>query len=109
MSALPLLDRGQLAAAVNRPGVTLLDFWEASCAPCRTLEPRVEAFARRHADEVIGYRIDVATDQDTPAEFDVHSIPTLVFLRHGREVTRLDGLIRDDDLEHALHDHRSTD
>jgi thioredoxin 1 len=30
------------------------------------------------------------------------SIPTIVVLRNGREVTRLDGLIREADLEQAL-------
>lgn len=30
------------------------------------------------------------------------SIPTLILFRDGHEVTRLDGLIRDEDLERAL-------
>jgi thioredoxin 1 len=82
----------------------LLDFWQASCAPCRALEPRLEKLAQRRPGEFTGYRVDVDADPDTPAEFGVRSIPTLVLLRDGHEITRLDGLIRDADLDRALDD-----
>lgn len=107
MSSFPILDSAALSDALRTPGLVLLDFWQLSCAPCRALEPRLERFAQRHPSEFTGYRIDVDTDQDTPAAFDVRSIPTLVLLREGREVTRLDGLIRDSDLEQALDAHRA--
>lgn len=106
MSSFPILDNPAPEAALGTPGLVLLDFWQLSCAPCRALEPRLERFARRHPGEFTGYRIDVDTDQDTPAAFDVRSIPTLVLLRDGREVARLDGLIRDSDLDQALDAHR---
>jgi len=48
------------------------------------------------------YRIDVETEHDAVASFGVMTIPTLILLRDGREVARLDGLIRDEDLEDAL-------
>jgi thioredoxin-like negative regulator of GroEL len=37
----------------------------------------------------------------------VQSIPTLVLLRHGHEVARLDGLNRDADLDRALDESRA--
>ena len=46
------------------------------------------------------------TAQSTPADFGVQSIPTLVLLRDGHEVARLDGLIRDADLDRVLDEHR---
>lgn len=102
MSAFPILNRGRVAGALDRPGLVLLDFWQLSCAPCRTLEPRLEKLAQGRGGEFTGYRIDVDADPDTPAEFGVRSIPTLVLLRDGREVDRLDGFIRDTDLHQAL-------
>lgn len=102
MSYFPILDHTALSIALRTPGLVLLDFWQLSCAPCRALEPRLERFARRRAGEFIGYRIDVDTDQHTPAEFAVSSIPTLLLVSEGREVARLDGLVRDTDLDQAL-------
>lgn len=107
MSAFPILDRDQVAAALDRPGLVLLDFWQASCAPCRALEPRLERFAQRRQGEFSGYRIDVDANPDTSVQFNVRSIPTLVLLRDGHEIARLNGLIRDADLDRALDENRA--
>lgn len=102
MARFPVLPAGQVDQATGPGGLVLLDFWQAACPPCRALEPRLEAFARRHPGVFTGYRIDVDTDQRTPDRFGVMSIPTLIWLRDGTEAARLDGLIRDADLEDTL-------
>ncbi len=87
---------------VPQEGVVLLDFYQASCAPCRALEPRVEAFARRHAGELRVLQVDVDEDMATAQRLGVQSLPTLIVFRDGEETTRLDGLISEDDLDAAL-------
>jgi thioredoxin len=108
LSSFPILEHSDVAATVSEPGLVLLDFWQLSCAPCRALEPRLEQLTQRRAGEFTGYRIDVDTDQATPADFGVQSIPTLVLLRDGHEVARLDGLIRDADLDRVLDEHTAS-
>lgn len=98
---IPEIAAAQLDAA-TASGVVLLDFWQETCPPCRALEPRLEAFARRHRRELSAYRIDIDKDQDTPRRLGVMSIPTLIIFRGGQEVERLDGLIREQELEGAL-------
>ncbi len=98
----PLIGADQLTDITTRPGVVLLDFWQNSCAPCLALEPRLHQFSSLHPGEFQGYRVDVDTDQQVVAAYQVTSIPTIVVLRDGHEVTRLDGLIRNEDLEQAL-------
>ncbi len=83
-------------------GVVLLDFFQDACPPCHALEPRLEAFARRHLDELRVYQIDIDENAETPQRFAIMSIPTLILFRQGDEVARLDGLIREDELEQAL-------
>lgn len=102
MSEFPILRHHQLEAALARPGLVLLDFWQGSCAPCRALEPRLNRFVQRHPDAFTGYRIDIDVDLPTAEMFGVQSIPTILLLRQGREIDRLDGLIHDADLEEAL-------
>ncbi len=80
----------------------LVDFYQASCAPCRALEPRLEAFARRHAGELRVFQVDVDEDFETPRRYGVRSLPTLLVFRDGKQSGRLDGLIIDDDLEAVL-------
>jgi len=40
--AFPLLGQAGLEEALARPCPVLLDFWQASCAPCRALESRCD-------------------------------------------------------------------
>ena len=47
-------------------------------------------------------QVDIDDDTKTPQRFAVMSLPTLILFRGGHEVARLDGLIRDEDLERAL-------
>lgn len=79
-----------------------LDFYQASCPPCRTLEPRLERLAERYVGRVAVYRVDIERDMAVAERFGVQSIPTVLILREGKEVERLDGLITDDDLKAAF-------
>ncbi|MBX3309009.1 MAG: thioredoxin family protein [Cryobacterium sp.] len=48
---IPTIDNNTLKDAISLPGLVLLDFWQETCAPCRSLEPRMERFAREHPDD----------------------------------------------------------
>lgn len=83
-------------------GAVALDFYQASCPPCRALEPRLERVAREYEGRLVVYRIDIDRDMPVAERFGVKSIPTIMILRGGREVERLDGLITDRDLHAAF-------
>ncbi len=113
MSLAPIATADQVEQLLTSPGLTLLDFWQLTCAPCRALEPRLDAVLRRHPS-VRAVRIDVDSDLQAPSRFDVLSIPTLLLFHGGTEIARLDGLIRGADIEQALTageavPHRATD
>jgi len=101
MSLVPVATAAQVEQLLAGPGLTLLDFWQLTCAPCRALEPRLDAVLRRHPS-VRPARIDVDSDLETASRFDVLSIPILLLFRGGTEIARLDGLIREADMEQAL-------
>jgi len=84
------------------PTPVLLDFYQASCPPCRALEPRLARVAAAYAGTVRVYRVDIDTDLLVAERFKVTSIPTLLLFQHGREVARLDGLIREHDISAAF-------
>ena len=85
----------------TQPGLLVIDFWQESCPPCRVLEPKVVAFANRHADATV-VRVDIDTDLRLAQDLDVMTIPTVLILRDGHEVSRLDGLLTADDLDNAV-------
>jgi len=86
-------DRVQRAA-----GPVVLAFYQASCAPCRALEPRLERMAATYSGRVAVYRIDIDRDLPVAEHFGVMSIPTLLVVHGGQAIERLDGLIREQDL-----------
>jgi len=87
---------------LQSPGPAVLDFYLASCPPCRVLEPRLERVAEQYAGRVPVYRVDIDRDMVVAERFKVMSIPTLLVLRNGQEVERLDGLITEADLRAAF-------
>lgn len=102
MPDIALADPGAIDRLPTAPGPVLVDFWQLRCAPCRALEPRLRAALDAHPD-VRAVRIDVDTDLATATRFAVTSIPTVLVFRDGQERARLDGLIRQSDIEDALH------
>ncbi len=80
----------------------VLDFYQASCPPCHVLEPRLERVASQYRGRGPVFRVDIDRDLAVAERFKVMSIPTVLVLRDGREVERLDGLIKEPDLAAAF-------
>lgn len=66
------------------------------------MEPHLERLARQYIGRLPIYRVEVERDMAIAERFRVQSIPTVIVLREGKEVGRLDGLISDDDLKSAF-------
>lgn len=90
------------AQAFHTTWPVALDFYQASCPPCRVFEPRLERLAEQYVGRLPVYRVDIERDMTVAKRFGVQSIPTVLILREGKEVDRLDGLITDDDLKAAF-------
>ncbi len=80
----------------------LVDLWAAWCAPCQQLKPVLEAVAQKYAGrvKVCGVNVDEAPLLAT--KYDVHALPTLLFMRGGEPVYRRVGVLSQRELETAL-------
>ena len=87
-------------------GATLLEFGSPWCGYCRRAEPLIEQ-ALAGYDDVRHIRIADASRRRLGRSFGVKLWPTLVFLKDGREITRLVRPVSAEDIRRglaALHD-----
>ncbi|MEK6928227.1 MAG: thioredoxin [Nanoarchaeota archaeon] len=82
----------------TKKGKWVLDFWATWCGPCRMLAPVFEEVAKEMKSKVNFGKIDIDGQQELAEKFEVMSIPTLIFLKDGKIVERIAGLISKDEL-----------
>ncbi len=70
----------------------LVDLWAPWCAPCRMVAPVLEKLAAARAGRLKVVKVNVDDNRATQAKFNAMSIPTLVLLRDGKEVSRQVGV-----------------
>lgn len=69
----------------------LVDFWAAWCGPCKMLAPELEKVAAECGGSFVIGKLNTEEVPEIAAAFRVSSIPLLVLLKEGREITRLSG------------------
>ena len=76
------LSEQTIDAAIERDGITLIDWWASWCGPCRAFAPVYEAASERHPDIVFA-KIDTEAQPQLSANAQITSIPTLMIFRDG--------------------------
>ena len=77
----------------SRDVPVLVDFWAEWCGPCKTLSPLLERITAEAGGRFELAKVDVDANQDLSAQFQIQSIPTVVAIRHGKEVDRFSGAL----------------
>jgi thioredoxin 1 len=71
-------------------GPVLVDFWAPWCGPCRVVAPVLEEIAAERPDLKI-VKLNIDENQQTAANFEVLSIPTLILFKHGQVAKKVIG------------------
>jgi len=71
----------------------LVDFWAPWCGPCKAMGPQFERAAGLLEPTVRLAKLNTDEEQALASRFSIQGIPTLVLMKHGKEVARLSGLM----------------
>lgn len=72
-------------------GPVLVDFWAEWCGPCKALAPKLDEIAGELNGSAKIVKVDIDANPDTPTQYGVRGIPTMILFKDGKEVDRLIG------------------
>ncbi len=86
-------------------GLAMVDFWAVWCGPCRMVAPIVEQLAEEYSGKVVVGKLDVDHNPRTASQYNVRSIPTILFFRGGQVVDTIVGAVPRQILERKIQEH----
>ncbi len=87
-----LTDQNFPQEVLNAEEPVLVDFWAAWCGPCRVIAPTIVELAGDFEGRAKVAKMDVDDNPQTPMNYGIRSIPTLLFFKDGKVVDQLIGV-----------------
>ena len=70
----------------------MIDFSAVWCGPCQILAPVMEKLAEQYDGKAVVAKVDVDEQRELAIQYRVMSVPTVIFLKDGKEVDRKIGV-----------------
>ena len=66
----------------------VIDFWAEWCGPCRMVAPIIDELSEEYDGKVVIGKCDVEEGDEVAAQFMIRNVPTIVFLKDGKQVDK---------------------
>ncbi|MEQ8333536.1 thioredoxin TrxA [Nisaea sp.] len=84
MSTVNVTDSSFSDSVLNSDKPVLVDFWAEWCGPCKAIAPALEEMAQSMGDRVTVAKINIDENPQTPQQYGVRGIPTLILFKDGQ-------------------------
>ena len=74
----------------------VIDLWAPWCGPCKALTPILESVAAEYDGKIKAVKLNIDESPAIAAQYQVMSIPTLLFFKDGKVESQIIGLVGKD-------------
>lgn len=99
MGVLKVTDESFETEVLKSDKPILVDFWAEWCPPCKALAPHLDAVAAEMPEKLTIAKIDINDNPETPTQYGVRTIPTMMIFRGGQVVDTRVGSMTKSQLE----------
>jgi len=88
------VSKGNFDAEVIKSTVPVIaDFWAEWCTPCKMIAPLLKGLAMDYKDRIKVAKINVDQEPELASQFNIVSIPTMLFFDKGKVVKQQIGAV----------------
>lgn len=95
-------DENFKAEVIESGEPVLVDFWAPWCGPCRLIAPTIEELAGDYAGKARIGKMNTDENRQTPSEYQVSAIPTVILFKNGQPVEKFVGITPKEKFASAL-------
>lgn len=96
------LNEENWSEVINGNDAVLVDVYGVACGPCVTLESRLMELEKTHAGKVVFAKMHGMDNLDRITEYRIMAVPSLLYFKSGKLVTKEVGLKSVDELERSI-------
>lgn len=85
-----ITQKQEFTDALTHDGLVVVDFFATWCGPCKMIAPLLDKFSQEYTTAKF-IKVDVDEFGDIAQEYEVSSMPTVIFFKGGKLVTKVIG------------------
>ena len=86
MATITTTDAGFETDVLGADKPVLVDFWAEWCGPCKAIGPALEEISEDIGDKMTIAKLNIDENPNTPTQYGVRGIPTLLIFKSGEVV-----------------------